>query len=35
MLHFITAKHNNLEIITNDTDDFRRLEKAYHDFIRR
>jgi len=33
MIHFITAKHNKLEIITNDTDDFKRLEKAYQEFI--
>ena len=33
MIHFITAKHNNLEIITNDTDDFKKLEQAYQDFI--
>jgi predicted nucleic acid-binding protein len=32
MIHFITAKHNNLEIITKDTDDFKRLEKAYQEF---
>jgi len=29
MIHFITAKHNNLEIITNDTNDFKKLEDAY------
>jgi len=33
MIHFIVAKHNNLEIITNDTEDFRKLEKAYQEFI--
>ena len=33
MIHFITAKHNNLEIITNDTDDFKKLEKAYKEFL--
>jgi predicted nucleic acid-binding protein len=35
MLHFITAKHNNLEIITNDTDDFKKLENAYQEYIKR
>jgi predicted nucleic acid-binding protein len=32
MIHFITAKHNDLKIITNDTADFKKLEKAYKDF---
>jgi predicted nucleic acid-binding protein len=33
MLHFITAKKNNLEILTKDNKDFKNLETAYQKFL--
>ena len=34
MIHFMTAKHYNLELITNDITDFNKLEVAYQEFIK-
>ena len=33
MLHFMTAKYYNLELITNDNKDFANLESAYQEFL--